>query len=358
MHTKKNLSVMLLIVITIATVLFWPKSPVPTEQLTANERKVMDEKMGNYTPRCIGRYLIDLPEDFVFKGGLTMINDKQIETQRMYLPAFEQRIRLREKELQELKPIHTINSPFLKKIYKLPAGMNGVIFEYASSEIAPDAFRNLEGHVYDNGVAFKLIIDAVNADGERYAEERNNEPDVYYNNVDRKVHSMISFLGRLQGREADVIPKSKGLCIPNGIIEGTSDEKEEVSFSYQSSANSNVYVNIETNNFLQEDHSMLERSSDISSVLSREKMRTIMKGYKKINGLEAEEWLTVGLGDDVLSGHNFILNINEKHGDYKSPFLRVNMMHGPLPDQHLSEKEIHYLWQKIIETTRIRSNAI
>lgn len=111
---------MLLILITIAIVLFWPKSPVPTKQLTANERKVMDEKMGNDTPRCIGRYLIDIPESFVFKNGLTMINDKQIETQRMYPPAFEQRIRLREKELQEVKSIHMINSPFLKKFINCP----------------------------------------------------------------------------------------------------------------------------------------------------------------------------------------------------------------------------------------------
>ncbi|MDK9355728.1 T6SS immunity protein Tli4 family protein [Lelliottia wanjuensis] len=314
------------------------------------------KEINKLTSRCIGRYLIDMPDDFKQTDGIVMIDGKQIESQKMYLPAFEQKISLREKELREIKPVNVDDGPFLKKTYPLQGGMIGVIFERTSSEISPDAFRNLEGYVYNNGVAFKIIVDAVNADGDRYNNQRNKDPDVYYNDISSKVSNLNNFLGRLHGRIESEVPTGKGFCIPHGFISGDGSEKEEVRFSYQSHDHPNLYFNIESDNFLREDSSMLERGGEIYSFLTKNKIKTISKGDRNINGMNAEEWLSVGNGLEVTSGHNFILNLHEKSGSQQTPFLRLNLIHGPLTDDNLPQGSVINLWQVITDTVRIRSS--
>ncbi|OWF79663.1 hypothetical protein B4900_09570 [Yersinia rohdei] len=335
----------------------WLKPYSPQITLTEQEHKVVDDLLVNLTPRCIGHYLVDLPENFSVPMGTVFINKKEIETQRMYLPAFEQRIRLRENELRKAQPISGEDAPFLKQIYPLPNGMKGVIFERTSSAVAPDAFRSLEGYIYNNGVAFKTIIEAVNADSMRYGKKREQYPEVYINNAQGKRAELIDLLSRLNGMQENDTPKGAGLCIPNGFISG-STKGEEVNFSYQSTTNPRLYLDFESNNFLQEDASMLERSSSINNSFAENKIKTLMKGHRIINTLAAEEWLMVGNGDDVTSGHVFTLNVNEKSGSSATPYIRMELSHGPLPDEALSENEIIVFWQQITSTLRLRPDAI
>lgn len=358
MHKKQTLKYILVSIITLSLLGIWLKSEKTTLLLTNNEDKIMSKTMNDLSSRCIGQYLIDFPSDFKLINGLVSVNDKQVESQKIFLPAFEHKISLREKELRHSKPIKPANIPFLKNVYPLPSPMVGVIFEYISSESAPDAFRILEGHVYNNGVAFKTTIDAVNADGDRYQSERSTDPDVYYNDVESKVASLVQLLGKFQGRDETEMPSSKGTCIPNGLILALDNKKEEVKFSYQSTNNKHVYLNFESDNFLQEDSSMLERSAFNSELFSENKTRTITKGPRDINGLKVEEWLTVGNGVEAVNGHNFVLKVNEKSGSPKTPFLTVNLIHGPLPDENLSEEEILHEWQEITTTLRVRPKAI
>ncbi|KFK91700.1 MULTISPECIES: T6SS immunity protein Tli4 family protein [unclassified Serratia (in: enterobacteria)] len=359
MHNKKKIIIYtLLIILALFSFWQWLKPYPPQITLTEQEHNVVETLLKNSTPRCIGRYLVDLPENLSSPTGLVILNKQKVETQRLYLPAFEQRIRLREEELRKTQPVSVEDAPFLKRVYPLPNGMKGIIFERTGSPGTPDAFRSLEGHVYNNGVAFKTIIEAINPDSPRYDKDKEQYPELYINNVQKKLMELTALLSKFHGRQENEVPEGTGLCIPNGFIAGSSQGDEEASFSYRSTANPNLYLNIRSNNFLQEETSMLERSSSISSALSRAGGGTLGKGERKINQLVAEEWLMVGNGADASSGHVFALRVNEKKGSSATPYLLMELNHGPLPDDALSENEIMAFWQQITATLRVRPGAI
>lgn len=361
MRNKKKMVLVSLAIVVVFSLWQWLKPYPPQITLTEQEHNVVDNLLANPTPRCIGRYLVDLPEDFNTPIGTVYINKKEIESHRLYLPAFEQRIRLREEDLRKIKPLHTEDTPFLKNVYPLPNGMKGIIFETNSSRGSPDAFRNLEAHIYTNGVAFKTIIETVNPDGERYEKNRKKMPELYHNDVAIKLAELNKLLTRLHGRQENEIPTEKGFCFPNGFISGVSgvnDEMEDVRFSYRSKINPLLYIEFSTDNYLHEETSMLERSSTISSGLLNIQTTTLMKGRREINKLAAEEWLVVGNGEDSRSGHTFVLNVNEKIGSPQTPMFSIELNHGPLPDETLSQDAVVAFWQKITETLRVRPGAI
>ncbi|WP_145551314.1 T6SS immunity protein Tli4 family protein [Yersinia intermedia] len=361
MRNKKKMVLVSLAIVVVFSLWQWLKPYPPQVTLTEQEHNVVDNLLANPTPRCIGRYLVDLPEDFNIPIGTVYINKKEIEFKRLYLPAFEQHIRLREEELRNEKPLDTVDAPFLKNIYPLPNGMKGVIFETNSSNVAPDVFRKLEVHIYSNGVAFKTELSVKNPDSARYQKERDNDPDYYKNNTQEKLNELNKLLTRLHGRQENEIPTEKGFCFPNGFISGVSgvnDEMEDVRFSYRSKINPLLYIEFSTDNYLHEETSMLERSSTISSGLLNIQTTTLMKGRREINKLAAEEWLVVGNGEDSRSGHTFVLNVNEKIGSPQTPMFSIELNHGPLPDETLSQDAVVAFWQKITETLRVRPGAI
>ncbi|TBL90011.1 T6SS immunity protein Tli4 family protein [Hafnia alvei] len=358
MCNKKKAVYMLLIIVAIFALWQWLKPYPPQVTLTEQEHKVVETLLANSTPRCVGRYLIDLPESISSPIGTVYINKQEIESNRLYLPAFEQRIRLREEELRKTQPVSVENVPYLKRIYPLPHGMKGIIFERASSPGGPDAFRSLEGHVYSNGVAFTTVIEAINPDSPRYDKDKKQYPELYINDVQKKLVELTSLLSKLHGRLEGEVPEGAGLCIPNGFIAGSSRGNEEIMFSYRSTVNPRLYLTISSDNYLQEKTSMLERSSSISSEISRSGGRTLRKGERDINQLAAEEWLAVGKGSDASDGHIFVFHVNETRGSSATSFVRVELNHGPLPDEALSENEAIAFWQQVTSTLRTQPNAI
>ncbi|MFC0228691.1 T6SS immunity protein Tli4 family protein, partial [Serratia aquatilis] len=189
-------------------------------------------------------------------------------------------------------------------------------------------------------------------------EDRAKMPDVYRSDTSIKLAELRNLLTRLHGRQENEIPKDKGLCFPNGFISGNTNEMEKVLFSYRAKISSRLYLVFSSNNYIQEDTSMLERSSTISNALLNNKINTLMKGKREINKLAVEEWLTVGNGEDVSSGHTFVLNVNEKTGSSQTPSLSIELKHGPLPDKELSQNELIAFWQQITSTLRLRPGAI
>lgn len=355
---KKKLGVLLLFSVFIWGTWQWLKPYPPQITLSEQEHKVVETLLINSTPRCIGRYLVDLPENFSSLRGMVILNKQKVETQRLYSPAFEQRIRLREEELRKTQPVSVEDAPFLKRVYPLPNGMKGVIFERTSSPGTPDAFRSLEGHIYNNGVAFKTVIEAINPDSPRYDKDKEQYPELYINDVQGKLMELTALLSRLHGRQENEVPEGAGLCIPNGFITGKSQGEEEIILPYSSTINPRLYLTISSDNYLQEKTTMLERGNSISSGISRARGRTLGKGERNINQLVAEEWLAVGNGADASSGHIFVLHVNEKSGSSATPYLKIEVNHGPLPDDALSENEVIAFWREITATLRVRPNAI
>jgi len=69
--------------------------------LTDKEKRMIDTLFATTKIQCVGRYVFEVPASF--ENTLTdraRINEVSISSKRLYRPAFEQCIRLREQELQ------------------------------------------------------------------------------------------------------------------------------------------------------------------------------------------------------------------------------------------------------------------
>ncbi len=71
----------------------------PPKPLTQEENKTVSELTSNLGPRCVGRYLIDMPADVFVFGNLTV---DQIPLESMAMPEdqFQREVTSREAELK------------------------------------------------------------------------------------------------------------------------------------------------------------------------------------------------------------------------------------------------------------------
>ncbi|WP_434525480.1 hypothetical protein [Photorhabdus asymbiotica] len=174
MNRKKGLVIAMASLLMLVFYGVWHRlQPYPPHTvLNQKEQLAVDKLLANLQTRCIGRYLVDLPANYSDTVNAVRVNDNWIETQRLYLPAFEQRIQLREQALRQMETSYPIDMPYLKNTYRLPQGMQGIIFERMQNQSVPDAVRVLEAHIYSNGVAIKVEMKATNASAARYDKDR------------------------------------------------------------------------------------------------------------------------------------------------------------------------------------------
>lgn len=336
----------------------------PRVNLTSEERKNVIHFLQEGTTRCIGRYLIDLPETFIIKPDdvLVFIDGSQLVYKRIYRPAFENKIRLREAELSATKTLKPVDMPYLKEVYSLPDGMEGVIFERNESTQIVDASRILEAHLYTNGVAVEITIEADNGLSSRYDEERKQTPEIYGNTVPNKLVEITDLLRRISGKQENEIPNESGFCLPELFIkDGITKPNEEISANYISQKYPEVRFFFDSDNYSDSDDSLLERSAMMERNIKRAEGNTIASGPRNINGLYAEQWLAKGLLSDTYGEKalRFVININEKTASPKHPMLSLTFLQQGLEGEgRLTEAEAVSIWQQITDTIRIRPNAI
>ncbi|RAW92831.1 MULTISPECIES: T6SS immunity protein Tli4 family protein [unclassified Photorhabdus] len=358
MSRKKTLSIIIASLFMLVFYGMWHRlEPYPPHTvLNQKEKLAVDKLLANLQTRCIGRYLVDLPGNYHDTVNASRVNDHWVETQRIYLPAFEQRIQLREDALRQMKTSYPVDMPYLKNIYSVPEGMKGIIFERMQNQSVPDAVRVLEAHLYSNGVAIKVEIGATNASAARYDKDRQIHPDIYNNDVPEKLTELRYFLSRIHGREETEIPTTAGSCISNAFIADNQRDKEDIGALYKTGPDNYLNVRIQTNNYIREKDSMLERIGQIKAFLYRGDI--LRKGARKINGLDTEELLAVGLQPDSDDPrYQFTLLANEKTGGKKTPVFDLTVVNDEETPTAYSQNEIVAFWDAISQTVRVRPSA-
>ena len=351
---------------------FRPYNPSP-QTLTSSQQVTMNKINAEMKPYCVGRYVLDLPSSFTAYNDSAPL-DKNIwaavisrpedtyktylATKKMYHPAFVQLIALREKALQNSKTIDARDMPFLKKVWPLPTGMDGVIFERNENGGAADAMRILEGYLYTNGVVIKFQKQTVNDSASRYERQRNGDPIQNY--VTSDVSQMQSLMARISGRDNDVIPTKPGSCITHAFIatDPTAREQEDINIGLISATFNNIRVALSTDNFTCEENTVLERMGEITSNISRSRGGIERKGAFSVNGLQAQEFLATGLQEDNdESRYNFEMYINEMTASYKTPGFILTLDNQRMPPTSYSKGEIIAFWDTISRSVRVRPGA-
>jgi hypothetical protein len=105
--------------------------------LTEEQQRRLANLIKNPTIRCIGQYLIVLPENFFASNGLVIIDKQRIERKREYLSVFEQHIEQRKEKLK---------NHFIKKIYLILKIFIHCLMKYCGSKITKE--RNNYGMAY------------------------------------------------------------------------------------------------------------------------------------------------------------------------------------------------------------------
>ena len=351
---------------------FRPYNPSP-QTLTSSQQVTMNKINAEMKPYCVGRYMLDLPSSFTAYNDAAPLDNNiwaavisrpedmyktYLATKKMYHPGFVQLIALREKALQNSKTIDAQDMPFLKKVWPLPTGMDGVIFERNENGGAADAMRILEGYIYSNGVVIKFQKQTVNDSASRYERQRNGDPIQNY--VTSDVSQMQSLMTRISGRDNDFIPTKPGSCITHAFIatDPTAREQEDINIGLISATFNNIRVALSTDNFTCEENTVLERMGEITSNISRSRGGIERKGAFSVNGLQAQEFLATGLQEDNdESRYNFEMYINEMTASYKTPGFILTLDNQRMPPTSYSKGEIIAFWDTISRSVRVRPGA-
>ncbi|MGG6100109.1 T6SS immunity protein Tli4 family protein [Pantoea allii] len=373
MLTKKHITALAGGIIVLLAFWFYSRASPAPQKLTPPQEEKMDRLFTEMKTYCAGRYLIDLPASFSVKRYSEKLADNYwvadvsgpddsyktyITTQKMSPPAFAQLLKRREKELREAKTINPQNMPFLKKVWSLPEGMAGVIFEQNIDPSANDMGRILEGYFYSNGVAIKLQKQTTNDSAPRYEKMRDGDP--VRNDVQKDINRMQELLSRMHGREDDEIPSIPGTCISHAFIATDPQEadQENTSIWLVSPQLDNISIALETDNFTREKEPMLDRADEIAANLARARGHIERKGAFKVNGLHAQEILSAGL-QSLKDGprYDFSLFINETTAGYRTPNAFLNLYNENEPPTSYSQAEITAFWDRISRALRLRPGA-
>ena len=356
----------LIIVVFILCTVFWLLTrPWPVAPLTAKEKQMTDKLFEQTKPQCIGRYLFDVPVSFNNAAvGQVKINEIRIASKRLYPPAFAQRIHLREQELKNSPTVRQKDQPFLKQVYHI--NENTVIFDRNENGSVAGFGRILEGHIYNNGVAFIVTSEIRDLSDSKYKKDREDylnsgskENDL--NNKPQKLAEMENLLSRLKGREDDEVPARPGICIPDGFINDVDViSKDVIDIIYN---NDDFGLIINSDNTLRKSETLLERAGEINTTLIRVGAHTLKKGAVKLPEINGEEWLMKGKQDiyhpeeKSVSAYRFTFYGNEDVVDSRHPIFSVELNNSGKETKNYTDSQLVDIWDRITRTFRYRPGA-
>jgi len=342
--------------------------------MTPEETKRVEQFAARPTTRCVGRYLIDLPEAFVMNiesKGAQVDGMKIVDVRPMNKTRFDLTLADRETELRKARIIGE-QMPSLDAVHPLP-GNTGVVFDRSESgELA--AYRTLELHGWKDGYAIEMRINS----RDLTKAKRLYSGETRDTNTPQKLAHLLKGYERIRGRANDEIPTEKGLCISNGFIAGPAIEEEVVGYLFDLKDSPDVYFRFTENGNLHEETTLLQRSGQVEGEMSASGTKTIRKGKREIGELPYEEWLMHGPTPDRVPGTMFTLLGNEVAEGADKPFVKLLLYNGfrvvqprNLTDKQkeqlglyksleratLSEVEALAIWDKVTPTLRPRPGA-
>lgn len=338
--------------------------------MTPAEVQRVSNLTDHMTARCVGRYLIDLPEQFVLNSSsITQIEGVSIVATPMSRADFDARLQRRKMALEREK-IDAEETPSLTEIRKLPEGV-GLVFNRSRTGSSA-ALRAWELVSWSNNVSFTMTIESTNTTLSSYAYPEDQRRD----NVEERLVKLFDVYKRTRPRSDTEIPIEPGVCFANGFVQGPPTDEEWVDMNHHWKGVPDVYFSFSSNSSIgPEDDTLLQRHK-VEEALAREGGKTLRKGTRNVNGLIFEEWLMQRLSQqwkDVML-YDMNAEMNSKAGDAERPLLFFSLVSGvkyprpqptleqaatekPLESATLNAAETMALWDRISSTLRIRPGA-
>jgi hypothetical protein len=340
--------------------------------MTPEEKQHIEILTNVMTTRCVGRYLIDLPDRFVQNAQANArVEGVDIAIEPMRRDQFDLYFSLRKTELQKEK-IYGEDASSLLSITAIP-DKSGAVFNRSESRESQSA-RVLELIAWREKYRMRLKISATDMSLAR----RVYNGDTRKTDIPEKLAHLLNVYERIRGRNEQEIPSESGLCIVNGFVKGPPIENESMQMAFDLRSFPDLYFNFSELGDLHESKSILQRTAQVEKEMGLSGTVTLRKGKLDIHELSYEEWLMKGPTSDRVNGTMFSLHGNETgHGSDK-PFVTLQLLSGfrviqpselsdaererrglykELERATLSEAEALALWDKVIPTLRPRPGA-
>lgn len=294
---------------------------------------------------CLGRFLIDLPNDAEIMAQTAEYRWDKIKVER--LPSsktFQEMIAEKEKTLRETK--HDDEPSLLKHISRSDNG-NSVVMLYWEKPYS-DVLYEMAAYKWLQGFRF-LMKD----------EASKNKVDVALGMANRT-------LSELRYRDPKEIPTEPGFCIERGLFAGEPAmphyERAEVSFRLK--GHPDVVVNASTWMVMKEDREGLldridRKKKDTALIDLFNRIKVLRRGQHSVAGMAAEEYLQSIPAGETFSTHMFRWETTGKYHDLYAPEIIVEFRTGKTKDFEerpptLSDKQAIELFDSIVNSIRVR----
>lgn len=345
-----------------------------TTPLTPAEAQTMNDMLKNKTPRCFGRFLVDLPESFVVNSeGAAELDGVQLKVRAMPRLVFDSALEARRRELEmTMLPGDDKNRPHLRTTIALPDGGIGVVFDRTERAVDSSRLgRTLELIAWRDGYRIDAFINATDTSfpedaGDSIVKQLRTD-------VPEKLAQLLKVYQRTRGRADNEVPKEQGTCTQNGFVAGAPSDAESVAIFYHLKDTPDVYFSFKTDSSFRETTELLDRGKEINQALQGGDGKILRKGRVKGAGVEYQELLAEGRTPARVKGHLFVAEANSLEGSANRPVVMIDQKNGyripapdpgpaadPLPEFQratLTEAQAVAVWDSVLPSLRPRPGA-
>ncbi|UCV02622.1 T6SS immunity protein Tli4 family protein [Dechloromonas denitrificans] len=303
---------------------------------------------------CVGRYLIDLPEDFALTIGSELqlyyglgkdFERVQIELSRLNgeKPTFQQLVRQRVGELQAMPNAKSQSRNMLAELKAIDETMTLV-----SAYKSPSLLESFRLHLFaQRGEAVVRY--------ENFKYHVSEKPIEYFERQLLKVAQETTYTPASTGAQG-------GTCMGTTTI-NAGQNGEVFTLAFRSKAHSDVLITIDMNSLPEKgDGGLLKRVDGKADMLTKlgVSSTTLRRGKTTISGRPAEELLDQGKDNDKIVRLFSAETLITEPSTLVKPVLAVSMSMGgqidggPYVDASLSRDEALAWWDAIISSIRMR----
>ncbi len=332
-----------------------------SKPLTQEENKTVSELTANLGPRCVGRYLIDMPADVFVFGSIT-VDRVPLEATAMPEDQFQREVASREAELKGTRSVDAY--PFLYASGEVSGAATRYFIHRGEVHTDPGG-RVIEAYKWDRGFQIKMRVEGWDYTNPDQTDDSLVQKMTVKNNVPALRARVFDLLKRVRGRPESEIPSEPGACFFGGFLPGKAGATENLWTQFVLHDKIDVSVGLETNSDIREQTTLLQRGDSINAALKESEGHTIRKGPVDLPGLPAEEWLMAGMTTRGVPGHHLALEANSRIGSAQTPLVTLELDTGsynkvlrdPIEKASLTEGEAIALWDVVSRTLRPRPNG-
>ncbi len=298
---------------------------------------------------CVGRFLIDLPEDAKFTLKMANLDGFDITRQLETAEQFARWLFERETKLGETLNMLGHKNVELSKEIRGP-DFSGRIFvhsRYRSYDVQDDRrvyheTVTIEGHLNKNGQTYRF-----------YSE--GDQPG--------RIAVAASMMRQLVSLRQDELSTAPGFCLDGALIAGTggNERHESVTMFASLPGHPDLALAFWMNTGLDEGKGLLERDAASTDAFTRVRSQTLRAGTRTIRNLEGEEVGVRTIEMNFTTNFSFAWETRGSTNNILVPRLLLELDTGISPhaggkpvQSSLSEEAAVQLWDRVLSSVRIR----